>query len=112
MRSSRSGKTIYPVSIAAISSRGFWLLLGKRRVFLSYERFPWFREFTLDELTNVRRPSSEHVRWAAFDLEVDSIVHPDRYPLREIRLRGDPAQVVTRLRAERATARRRPARAG
>ena len=45
------------------------------------------------------------------DLEVDSIVHPERYPLREKRLHGDPAEIVARLRAGRA-ARTRTASAG
>jgi hypothetical protein len=51
----------------------------------------------------VSRPSPDHLRWPEFDidLEVDSIIHPERYPLREKRLLGDPTEVVAQLRAER-----------
>jgi hypothetical protein len=100
--------------VGAVTPRGFWLVLGERRLFLSFTQFPWFREFTLRELTNVRRPSPAHLRWPEFDidLEVDSIENPERYPLRERRLRGNPAEVVERLRAERDAGSRRTARIG
>ena len=114
MRSLRNGRTTHPVSVGALSPRGFWLLLGERKLFLSFAQFPWFREFTLRELTGVRRPSPQHLRWPEFDidLDVDAIEHPERYPLRERRLRGDPAAVVARLRNERDADLRRAARIG
>ncbi len=97
-----------------MSPRGFWLVLGERKLFLSFAQFPWFREFTLRELTGVRRPSPQHLRWPEFDidLDVDAIEHPERYPLRERRLSGDPAAVVARLRAERDANLRRSVRIG
>lgn len=103
MRSLRNGRTTHPVSVGAMSPRGFWLVLGERKLFLSFAQFPWFREFTLRELTGVRRPSPQHLRWPEFDidLDVDAIEHPERYPLREWRLCGDPAAVVARLRDAR-----------
>jgi len=89
-------------------------VLGERKLFLSFAQFPWFREFTLRELTNVRRPSPQHLHWPEFDidLDLDAIEHPERYPLRERRLLGDPAAVVARLRLERDSAPRRTARTG
>jgi len=114
MRSARNGRSIHPVSVRAMSPRGFWLVLGERELFLAFAQFPWFREFTLRELTGVRRPSPRHLRWPEFDLDldVDAIEHPARYPLRERRLLGDPAVVVARLRLERDSTPRRTARVG
>lgn len=97
-----------------MTARGFWLVLGARKLFLSLAQFPWFREFTLRELTSVRRPSPQHLCWPEFDidLDVDSIANPKRYPLRERRLLGDPAEVVAGLRAERDAAASLAARIG
>ena len=112
MRSLRNGRNTYPISVGAITPRGFSLMLGERELFLSFAQFPWFQEFTLRELTRVRRPSPQHLRWPEFDidLDIDSVEHPKRYPLREKRLHGDPAEVVAHLRAERDAASRRTAR--
>ena len=114
MRSVQNGKRASPISVGALSLRGFWLVLGERELFLSFARFPWFREFTLRELTSVRHPSPQHLCWPEFDidLDVDAIENPRRYPLRERRLLGDPAKVVARLRAERDAAASRTARMG
>ena len=91
-----------------------WLLLGEQQLFIAFAQFPWFREFTLRELRSVRRPLPQHLRWPEFDidLDVDTVEHPARYPLRERRLRGDPATIVARLRVERDAATRRAARTG
>ncbi len=66
---------------------GFWLVLGAKKVFMSYRAFPWFREFTARELAGVRRPAAYHLRWPEFDIDLDleSIEHPERYPLVEKR---------------------------
>jgi hypothetical protein len=66
-----------------VASRGFWLLLDGREVFVGFDRFPWFREATIGALLHVELPHAGHLRWPELDLdlEVDSIDHPDRYPL-------------------------------
>jgi hypothetical protein len=66
MQSLRNGRNTHLISIGAVTPRGFWLVLGERKLFLSFAQFPWFREFTLRELTNVRRLSpaeSQPRRW-------------------------------------------------
>ena len=107
MRSSRNGKHIWPVSVRALTPKGFWLELDDRQVFVAFRAFPWFSEFTARELAEVRRPAADHLRWPGFDidLEVPCVENPRRYPLRERRLRGDPVAVVRRLRRVRARAR-------
>ena len=101
MKSERTGKSTYPVKVDGLTSRGFWLCLGERRIFASFRDLPWFKGFTMRELSAVRRPSPSHLRWPAFDidLEVESILEPARYPRTERRLLGSVRTVVRRLRS-------------
>jgi Protein of unknown function (DUF2442) len=83
MKSAQRGKSTLGVEITNISATGFWILLDNRELFLPFARFPWFRRATIRELVSVRRPSSRHLYWPhlGVDLAVESIEHPDRYPL-------------------------------
>ena len=58
MRSLRNGRTTHPVSVGAMSPRGFWLLLSERKLFLSFAQFPWFREFTRRERRLLGHPAA------------------------------------------------------
>ena len=71
------------VEVTDISGEGFQILLDDRELFLSFEEFPWFRHAPLAAIRKLERPSSQHLRWPALDvdLSLDSIEHPDRYPL-------------------------------
>jgi hypothetical protein len=76
------------VEVTNISRHGLWLLLDARELFLPFEEFPWFEEAPVRAILNVERPQPHHLCWPDLDvdLEVDSIEHPERYPLRA---RGD-----------------------
>lgn len=52
-------------------------------MFLPFEQFPWFRAETVAQLTRVERPSPDHLYWPDLDvdLSVESIEHPERFPL-------------------------------
>lgn len=102
MKYSRRGKRTFPVEVRNVTARGFTLTLGDRDLAVAFKDVPWFRAFTVAELAEVVRPSIDHLRWPRFDidLEVESLEHPDRYPLVERRLRGSPAQVAERLRSQ------------
>jgi hypothetical protein len=84
MKSSAPGKSISATKVGATSSRGFWLHLGEVRHFLAFTRYPWFRGAPRAALANVTRPSRDHLYWPALDvdLSVESLVHPERFPLR------------------------------
>lgn len=83
MRSSLRGKSTSVVEIANVSSHGFWLMLGGRELFLSFELFPWFREASIGELCNVERLAPGHLWWPDLDVDLaeESIEHPERFPL-------------------------------
>jgi hypothetical protein len=83
MKSERRGERTLAVEVTNISRRGFWLLVGGREMFLPFARFPWFRDATIAATLNVQRPSAGHLYWPGLDVDlaVESIEHPERFPL-------------------------------
>jgi hypothetical protein len=71
------------VEVTNVSPHGFWLLIDEKECFISFKIFPWFREASIAQLTNVKRPSPRHLYWPDLDVDlaVESIEHPERYPL-------------------------------
>ncbi len=83
MRSGQRGTVTSEVEVTNVSKHGFWLFLHEQEFFLSFEEFPWFQDATISELTNVQLPQPHHLYWPEMDVDltVESIEHPDRYPL-------------------------------
>lgn len=86
MSSSKHGKptsTLPEVSVEGITPRGVWLHVRGREYFLGYADFPWFREAKLSEIQHVKLVRNSCLRWPSLDvdLELDSLDHPQRYPL-------------------------------
>jgi hypothetical protein len=83
MKSAQRGRNTSAVEVASISPHGFWLLIGEKERFVSFKEFPWFREATIAALTNVELPSAHHLYWPDLDVDlaVESLDHPERYPL-------------------------------
>jgi Protein of unknown function (DUF2442) len=84
------GAATLEVEVTNISRHGFWLLLDGRELFLPFDEFPWFKGASVEAILRVERPRPEHLYWpdADVDLTVDSIEHPERYPLKAS-VRGD-----------------------
>jgi hypothetical protein len=72
------------VEVTNISRHGFWLWLDGRELFLSFEDFPWFRHATIEAILRLEPPAPGHLNWPDLDVDiaVDSIEHPERYPLK------------------------------
>ncbi len=83
MTSARPGKRTSPVEVTNVSRRGFWLLIAERELFVSFDLFPWFREAAIGRLVEVVMPHPGHLYWPQLDVDlaVESIEHPERYPL-------------------------------
>jgi hypothetical protein len=83
MKSVQRGKHTSDVEVTNVSGHGFWLFIDDREVFLSFKDFPWFRDASIGEISNVRLPHPHHLYWPDLDIDlaVDSIDHPERYPL-------------------------------
>lgn len=71
------------MEVTNISRHGFWLLLDDRELVVTFAHFPWFGNAAVNQLLNVERPAEDHLYWPDLDvdLSVDSIEHPERYPL-------------------------------
>ncbi len=83
MKSALRGKSTSATEVTNMSAHGVWLWLGDREVFLSYDRFPWFRNGSVGQVLNVKRVSDTHLHWPDLDvdLHVGSIDDPEKYPL-------------------------------
>jgi hypothetical protein len=69
--------------VSHISQHGIWLLLRVRKLFLSYQDFPWFKDATVSAIQNVQLLNSHHLYWPDIDVDlaVESIEDPERFPL-------------------------------
>ncbi len=71
------------VQVSLVSNQGFWLLADNEELFLAYVDFPWFKEATIAQITNVQRPSADHLYWPSLDIDlsVESVRDPSMFPL-------------------------------
>jgi hypothetical protein len=78
------GAAISQTEVTNISAHGFWLLLDKRELFLPFEEYPWFKRAPVEAILRLQRPHPNHLYWPDLDvdLSVESIEHPERYPLK------------------------------
>jgi hypothetical protein len=71
------------VEVTRISTHGFWLLLGERESFLSFENFHWFKDAAVSAILNVELLNARHLYWPDLDVDlaVASIARPEKFPL-------------------------------
>ena len=83
MTSATRGRRTFPVEVTNVTPRGFWLLVDDGELFMAFAEFPWFREGSIAAIFNVERATPHHLYWPALDIDlaVESIEHPERYPL-------------------------------
>ena len=83
MKSTAPGQSTSRVEVTNISPHGFWLFVDERELFVPFKEFPWFREVSVREMTNVHRPSPHHLYWPDLDIDlaVESLEYPEKYPL-------------------------------
>lgn len=83
MKSAPLGNSTSAVEVANVSPHGFWLLIGGDELFVPFDKFPWFRDASIAQLAQVELPSPHHLHWPALDIDlaVDSIRHPEKFPL-------------------------------
>ena len=84
MSSKPNGGLTFPVEVTNVSNHGVWLLADGQELFLSYEDFPWFKEASIGSVLNVEEPSPGHFYWPELDVDLglESIEHPERFPLK------------------------------
>ena len=84
MRLAERGASTSKVEVSNISSHGVWLYVKGKEYFLSYKDFPWFKDARLSEIQDVRLIHGRNLRWEDLDVDLalESLDHPDRYPLK------------------------------
>ena len=83
MKSAAPGRSTSRVEVTNVSPHGFWLFIGEEELFVSFKEFPWFKEASIAEIARVELLSAHHLHWPDLDVDlaVESITHPERYPL-------------------------------
>jgi hypothetical protein len=76
------GNNSLEIEVTNISKNGFWLLTNSGELFLSFEKFPWFKKISLEQIMNVKEVSKEHYYWECLDIDLtsDIIRNPDLFP--------------------------------
>ena len=100
MKSAARGRRTSAAEVTTVTPKGFSLLVGRREYFVSFRLCPWFRDASVGQLMNVELPSPHHLYWPDLDVDlaVESLEHPERYPLVS---RVHPAARQHRIRASR-----------
>lgn len=83
MRSKASGKPTLDAEVSQIDQQGIWLLIGEKEFSLPFEKFPWFRNASVAAIQDVQLLSDQHLYWPQLDIDlaIESIEHPERFPL-------------------------------
>jgi hypothetical protein len=83
MESAEPGTNTSAVELANVSPHGLWLLVDGREHYLPFDTFPWFRDATIGQLSRIERPAPDHLYWPDLDVDLtlESIEHPEAYPL-------------------------------
>lgn len=71
------------VEISAVTAEGVRIVIDGRERFMPFKRFPWFKDATIAQILNVEYELEDDLRWPDLDvdLHIESIDHPERFPL-------------------------------
>ena len=71
------------VGVLMINAQGIMLTVDGNDYFLSYNRVPWMKNAPISSVLNVQREGRTAIAWPDLDvdLEIESLKHPERYPL-------------------------------
>ena len=71
------------VKVLAIVSNGIVIEVYGSVYFLPYTTNPWFENAKISDVFNVKMYGTDGIRWEALDVDlgIDSLKHPEKYPL-------------------------------
>ena len=77
------GTSTLEAEVTNISRHCFWVLLGNEEIVVSFSEFPWFKNATVEQISDVQWPSIDHLYWPKLDIDlsVQSIRKPGDFPL-------------------------------
>lgn len=79
----RSSSQDTSVCVLMINDKGLMISVQGQDYFLSYNRIPWMRNASIADALNVQMSGRNAIEWPNLDvdLEIESLKHPERYPL-------------------------------
>ena len=82
-RSVENNTNATSASVLMINNQGIMISVAGNDYFLSYNRVPWLKDATVRNILNIKMLGKNAVEWPDLDvdLEVESLKHPERYPL-------------------------------
>ena len=83
MKSSKRGSSILKPEITNISEHGFWMFFDGKEYFLPFENFPWFKNATVRQISDIQLLHGTHLYWPSLDVDLsfNIIENPDKYRL-------------------------------
>ena len=83
MTSVLPGAGTLSVEVTNVSAHDFRLMLGTEELFVPFSQFPWFKDAPIAKLMNVELLQPHHLYWPDLDVDlaVESIRHPEKFPL-------------------------------
>jgi len=83
MKSSQLGKSTSEIEVTNISAHGIWLYANGTEHFLPYDQYPWFKDKTVSQITNVEESGPGHYYWPDLDIDLSEniLLNPESYPL-------------------------------
>ena len=69
--------------VLMINDKGIMLSVKGNDYFISFNRIPWLKSASIADALNVKMSGRNAIEWPTLDvdLEIDSLKHPERYPL-------------------------------
>lgn len=94
MKSRAPGGPTSEVEVTNISRHGFWILSEGEELFLPFRVFPWFEAASVSEIFKLEMVGAGHLYRPGLDVDltIDSIRHPEKYPLVSKSMPGDVAK--------------------
>ena len=80
---SRNNSRSTSVNVLMINAQGIMLSVLGQDFFLSYNRIPWMQDAPIRSVLNVQMSGPAAIEWPdlGVDLEIESLRHPELYPL-------------------------------
>ena len=70
-------------NVLMINDKGLLLSVLGQDYFISFNRLPWMKDAAIRDVLDVQMCGDDAIEWPKLDidLEIDSLKHPERYPL-------------------------------
>ena len=70
-------------NVLMINDKGLMLSVLGQDYFISFNKVPWMKDAAIRDVLDVQMCGDDAIEWPKLDidLEIDSLKHPERYPL-------------------------------